>query len=66
MLIYGPNLGMPHTKPLKNSLFELRMKKNGDRPRFLATHLSRDILKAFYVDKLLAVPQFKGFQEPLF
>ena len=26
MLIYGANLGMPHTQPLKNGLFELRMK----------------------------------------
>ena len=26
MLIYGPNLGMPHTKSLKGGLFELRMK----------------------------------------
>jgi len=26
MLIYGANLGMPHTKPMKNGLFELRMK----------------------------------------
>ncbi len=23
---YGPNLGMPHTKPMKNGLFELRLK----------------------------------------
>jgi phage-related protein len=26
MLIYGANLGMPHTKPMKDGLFELRMK----------------------------------------
>jgi len=31
-----------------------------------ASPLSRDILKAFYVNKLLAIPKFKGFQEPLF
>jgi phage-related protein len=27
MLIYGANLGMPHTKAMKNGLFELRMKE---------------------------------------
>ena len=26
MKIYGANLGMPHTKPMKDGLFELRMK----------------------------------------
>ena len=26
MIIYGANLGMPHTKAMKNGLFELRMK----------------------------------------
>jgi phage-related protein len=26
MRIYGANLGMPHTKAMKNGLFELRMK----------------------------------------
>lgn len=26
MCIHGPNLGMPHTKPMKDGLFELRMK----------------------------------------
>ena len=26
MIIYGANLGMPHTKPMKDGLFELRMK----------------------------------------
>jgi len=28
-----------------------------------ATHLSRDIFKGFYVDKLLAVPKVKDSQE---
>jgi len=26
MMIYGPNLGMPHTRALKNGLFEMRLK----------------------------------------
>lgn len=26
MKIYGANLGLPHTEPLKNGLFELRLK----------------------------------------
>ena len=26
MCVHGPNLGMPHTKPMKEGLFELRMK----------------------------------------
>ena len=27
MITYGANLGMPHTKPMKDGLFELRMKE---------------------------------------
>lgn len=26
MMIYGPNLGMPHTRALKGGLFEMRLK----------------------------------------
>lgn len=26
MVVYGPNLGMPHTKAIDNGLFELRLK----------------------------------------
>lgn len=26
MLLHGPNLGMPHTKAIRNGLFELRLK----------------------------------------
>lgn len=28
MLTFGPNLGMPHTRPLGDGLFELRMKSS--------------------------------------
>ena len=38
MLIYGPNLGEPHTKSLKNGLFEIRMKgKEGIARAFYCT-----------------------------
>ncbi len=30
MITYGANLGMPHTKAMKEGLFELRMKSNAN------------------------------------
>ena len=38
MLIYGPDLGMPHTRALKHGLFELRLKaKEGAARVFYCT-----------------------------
>ncbi|WP_232367243.1 type II toxin-antitoxin system RelE/ParE family toxin [Desulfocicer vacuolatum] len=45
MLIYGPNLGMPHTKALKGGLFELRMKsKEGIGRIFYCTIVGKRIV----------------------
>ncbi len=45
MSLYGANLGMPHTKALKEGLFELRMKsKEGIGRVFYCTLLGRRIV----------------------
>lgn len=45
MRIYGANLGMPHTKALKNGLFELRMKsKEGIGRVFYCTLVGKRIV----------------------
>ncbi|SLM28779.1 conserved hypothetical protein [Desulfamplus magnetovallimortis] len=45
MSIHGANLGMPHTKSLKNGLFELRMKsKEGIGRVFYCTLLGKRIV----------------------
>jgi len=45
MSIYGANLGMPHTKSLKEGLFELRMKsKEGIGRVFYCTLLGKRIV----------------------
>ncbi len=45
ILIYGPNLGMPHTKALKGGLFELRMKsKEGIGRIFYCTIVGKRIV----------------------
>ena len=44
MLIYGPNLGEPHTKSLKDGLFEIRMKaKEGIARAFYCTLKGKEI-----------------------
>ncbi len=49
MLIYGPNLGEPHTKPLKDGLFEIRMKgKEGIARAFYCT-LKRNEIHILHV-----------------
>ena len=43
--IYGANLGMPHTKAMKNGLFELRMKsKEGIGRVFYCTLVGKRIV----------------------
>jgi len=45
MIIYGANLGMPHTKSMKDGLFELRMKsKEGIGRAFYCTLVNRKIV----------------------
>lgn len=45
MEIYGANLGMPHTKAMKNGLFELRMKsKEGIGRVFYCTLVNKKIV----------------------
>ena len=45
MKIYGANLGMPHTKPMKDGLFELRMKsKEGIGRVFYCTLVNQKII----------------------
>jgi len=45
MSVYGANLGMPHTKPLKEGLFELRMKsKEGIGRVFYCTLVGKQIV----------------------
>jgi len=45
MCIYGANLGMPHTKAMKNGLFELRMKsKEGIGRIFYCTLVNKHIV----------------------
>ena len=42
MCIYGANLGMPHTKAMKNGLFEMRMKsKEGIARVFYCTLVNK-------------------------
>ena len=45
MLEFGPNLGMPHTKVVKDSLFELRIKsKEGIARVFFSTLIKKRII----------------------
>lgn len=45
MYIYGANLGMPHTKAMKDGLFELRMKsKEGIGRVFYCTLVNKRIV----------------------
>jgi phage-related protein len=45
MLEYGSNLGLPHTKPIENGLFELRVKsKEGIARVFFCTKIGKRII----------------------
>ena len=45
MLEFGSNLGMPHTRPLDNGLFELRVKgKEGIARVFYCTRIGKRIV----------------------
>ena len=45
MLEFGSNLGLPHTKPIENNLFELRVKsKEGIARVFFCTKIGKKII----------------------
>ncbi|SMG63019.1 bacteriophage protein [methanotrophic bacterial endosymbiont of Bathymodiolus sp.] len=45
MIEFGTNLGMPHTKPIENGLFELRVKsKEGIARVFFCTKVGKRII----------------------
>ena len=52
MLEFGPNLGMPHTKAIKDGLFELRIKsKEGIARVFYYTGLIKEFLCSIFLLK---------------
>lgn len=54
MLEFGPNLGMPHTRALKEKLFELRIKaKEGSGRVFFCTKIERGLLFFIHLLKSL-------------
>ena len=59
MLIHGSNLGLPHTKPLNNGLFELRLKsKEGIGRVFYCTKIGKNIIMLHsYVKKSQKIPK---------
>jgi len=59
MLEFGPNLGMPHTRPIENGLFELRVKsKEGIARVFFCTKTGNKIVVLhIFVKKTQKTPQ---------
>jgi phage-related protein len=59
MLVHGSNLGLPHTKPLSNGLFELRLKsKEGIGRVFYCTKVGKNIIMLHsYVKKSQKIPK---------
>ena len=59
MLTHGSNLGLPHTKPLNNGLFELRLKsKEGIGRVFYCTKIGKNIIMLHsYVKKFQKIPK---------
>ena len=59
MLIYGSNLGLPHTKPLSDGLFELRLKsKEGISRVFYCTKVGKNIVMLHsFVKKSQKIPK---------
>lgn len=49
MLIYGPNLGEPHTKSLKDGLFEIRMKAQEGIARAFYCTIKRNEIHILHV-----------------
>jgi len=59
MIIYGSNLGLPHTKSLNNGLFELRLKsKEGISRVFYCTKVGKNIVMLHsFVKKSQKIPK---------
>jgi len=59
MLEFGPNLGLPHTKAIKDGLFELRIKsKEGIARVFYCTIFNRKIyMLHVFIKKSKRIPQ---------
>lgn len=59
MLEFGANLGMPHTRPIENGLFELRVKsKEGIARVFYCTKMGNKIVVLhIFVKKTQKTPQ---------
>ncbi len=59
MLEFGPNLGLPHTKAIKDGLFELRIKsKEGIARVFYCTVINKRILMLhIFIKKSQKIPR---------
>ena len=59
MLEFGANLGLPHTKPMSNGLFELRVKgKEGSARVFYCTKVGKRIIMLHaFIKKTPKTPQ---------
>ncbi len=59
MLEFGPNIGMPHTRPLKSGLFELRVKgKEGIARVFYCTRVGKKIIMLHvFIKKSQKIPK---------
>ena len=59
MIVYGANLGLPHTKSLSNGLFELRLKsKEGIGRVFYCTKVEKNIVMLHsFVKKSQKIPK---------
>ena len=59
MLEYGANLGLPHTKPIEDGLFELRVKsKEGIARVFFCTKIGKKIIMLHsYIKKSQKIPK---------
>jgi len=59
MLEFGPNIGMPYTRPLNNGLFELRVKgKEGIARVFYCTRIGKRIIMLHvFIKKSQKIPK---------
>ena len=52
MMLFGPNLGMPHTRAMGEKLFEMRLKsKEGVSRVFFCTKIGKKIIMLHYFIK---------------
>jgi phage-related protein len=59
MLVFGPNLGMPHTRAMGEKLFEIRLKSKGGISRvFYCTKIrERIIMLHMFIKKSEKTPE---------